>query len=349
MGGVTSRPAMRLAMFFCFLGLLAGCGGDSPSGPGRGDGIAAIAISPGSLAYTPGTTACDVQVDNAVATMTFTVTLAARGDSLTIAGVPAAAGVATEVALAVGDNPIAIVARSAHGDTTGACTVNVLRLAEPGHATLSYLVLSAGNLAPIFTPSITGYTAELNHATSELVILPVAAADELATITVNGAVVASAQDSPPIPVVDGPNTVTIVVTAEDGVTTETYTIVATRLAAGVVSSSPEAVGIACYVRYPRRDFTLVPAFDPAVTSYTVNRVSTGGSNDFSLEIAARNDAASIRTYYPIGGYTNSGSWVLTGMGNIDVGSSYTFRFRITAPDGVATREYSVTINIVAPG
>ena len=86
------QPAtpVRLLLLACLAGLVTGCGGESPAGPRHSVGIEAIAISPGSLAYTPGATACDVQVDNAVAVMSFTVTLASAGDSLTIGGVPAA-------------------------------------------------------------------------------------------------------------------------------------------------------------------------------------------------------------------------------------------------------------------
>lgn len=349
MGGVVSGSTCRLLVLFCVLAVVAGCGGDSPSGPGRndGDGIAAIAIAPGSLDYTPGTAACDVQVDNAVATMSFTVTLASTTDSLTIAGVPALSGQATEVPLDVGGNPIAIIARAADGDTTGACTVTVLRLAAADHESLSYLGLSAGNFSPGFHPATTAYTVELNNATSSLVVTPYALAGLAARITVNGAVVASGGHSAAIPVADGPNAITLVVTAEDGVTTRTYEIVANRLAAGVVSNSPAAAGITCYNGYPRRYFALTPAFDPEVTTYTVQRpAESARGNSFTIELGALNDAASVRTYFPQSGSTVQVGGSTCGMGNIQPGTSWTFRFDVTAPDGSATRTYSVTVNVV---
>lgn len=349
MGRGTSRSLIRLLVLFCLLTLMAGCGGDSPSGPHRndGDGIAAIAISPGNLDYTPGTATCDVQVDNAVATMSFTVTLASATDSLTIAGVPAISGQATEVPLGVGGNPIAIIARAADGDTTGACTVTVLRLAAAGHETLSYLTLSAGNLSPGFQPETTAYTAELNNSASSVVVTAYALAGAPALITVNGAVLASGGDSAAIPVVDGPNAITVVVTAEDGVTTKTYEIVANRLAAGVVSNSPAAAGITCYTGYPRRYFALTPAFDPAVTTYTVQRpAESARGNGFMIAFTALNDAASVRTYFPMSGSTVQVGGTTCGMDSIEPGSSWTFRFAVTAPDGSATRTYAVTVDIV---
>lgn len=351
MGGMAFRSVGRLPAVFlvlCVAGALAGCGGDSPAGPrgSENDGIAAIAVSPGSLAWTRGAAACGLQVDNAVAALSFTVTLASAADSLTIGGLPAVSGQPLEVPLAVGANPVAIVARAAGGDTTGVCTVTVLRLAEPGHATLFYLVLSAGNVSPSFTPGTTAYTAELNHDVDSLVIRPFATAGAAAAITVNGVAVVSGEYAPGIPVADGDNTITIAVTAEDGVTTTTYTIVANRLAAAVVSSSPAAAGISCYSGYPRRYFALTPAFDPEVTSYTIERAASG-DNDFMIDFSSRNDAASISVTFPISGTITQQGRIVCGMGRLDVGSSWTFRFLVTAPDGSATREYLVTVNIVA--
>jgi hypothetical protein len=51
-----------------------------------------------------------------------------------------------------------------------------------------------------------------------------------ATVTVNGQAVTSGQPSQSIPLNVGSNTITIVVTAQDGTTTKTYTVTATRLA-----------------------------------------------------------------------------------------------------------------------
>ena len=54
------------------------------------------------------------------------------------------------------------------------------------------------------------------------------ATDPTATITVNGSTVAAGNASPSLPLVAGSNTITIVVTAQDGVTQLTYTITVTE-------------------------------------------------------------------------------------------------------------------------
>ena len=52
--------------------------------------------------------------------------------------------------------------------------------------------------------------------------------DAAATVTVNGVAVVSGSASAPIPLAVGENTLTVIVTAEDGVSTGTYTVTVTR-------------------------------------------------------------------------------------------------------------------------
>lgn len=94
------------------------------------------------------------------------------------------------------------------------------------NADLSALTLSSGTLAPSFDGAVTSYTSEVSNVTTSMIVTPVAA-DAGATITVNGVAVTSGQASSEIPLNEGENTITIVVTAEDE-TVKTYTIVITR-------------------------------------------------------------------------------------------------------------------------
>ena len=92
---------------------------------------------------------------------------------------------------------------------------------------LSALALSDGTLTPAFDSNITSYTMTLPHTVASLTLTPTAAGPN-AAITVNGAAVASGSASAAQTLVDGVNTITVGVVAEDGVTGKTYTIVATR-------------------------------------------------------------------------------------------------------------------------
>ena len=61
------------------------------------------------------------------------------------------------------------------------------------------------------------------------------AADAAATITVAGLTVASGMTSGAVSLAEGPNSIDAIVTAEDGVTTATYNVAITRLAATALS------------------------------------------------------------------------------------------------------------------
>jgi len=97
-------------------------------------------------------------------------------------------------------------------------------------ATLANLQLSAGQLAPVFSPAITAYSASVNNLTDQITVTPTAATTG-ATITVNGSPVPSGQASQPITLfVGGNNSYDIVVTNPDGKSTQTYTINVSRSA-----------------------------------------------------------------------------------------------------------------------
>ncbi|MGI8820780.1 MAG: beta strand repeat-containing protein [Chthoniobacterales bacterium] len=100
------------------------------------------------------------------------------------------------------------------------------------NADLSNLTVSSGTLTPAFGSNTLSYTVSVPFSISSISVTPTAA-DAGATITVNGTPVASGTASGAIPLVVGPNTITIVVTAADNVTTKTYTITVTRGPANV--------------------------------------------------------------------------------------------------------------------
>jgi trimeric autotransporter adhesin len=104
------------------------------------------------------------------------------------------------------------------------------------NADLSNLTLSAGTLSPVFSPATTSYTASVANTVTSITLTPTAV-DVNSTITVNGNAVTSGSPSGSIVLAVGPNVITTVVTAQDAVTTKTYTVTVTRAAAGVATVS----------------------------------------------------------------------------------------------------------------
>jgi hypothetical protein len=100
------------------------------------------------------------------------------------------------------------------------------------------LTISSGTLSPAFAPETTSYTASVAHGVSSVNVTPtVNQAD--ASLTVNSSAATSGTPSA-VGLNVGVNTITILVTAQDNSTTETYTITITRAAATDASITPTA-------------------------------------------------------------------------------------------------------------
>jgi hypothetical protein len=92
-------------------------------------------------------------------------------------------------------------------------------------ATLSGLSISPGTLSPAFDPETTGYTASVPYDIEEITIT--AAANHSKAITSHAGMLFVGSFNQPIGV--GSNTITIEVTAEDGLFKKTYNIVVTKV------------------------------------------------------------------------------------------------------------------------
>jgi len=119
------------------------------------------------------------------------------------------------------------------------------------------LVLSSGTLNPVFGSATTGYTASVSNSTVST-SLTATAAEGNAIIRVHRltgcyANVASGITSGPLALNVGSNTINVLVTAEDGTTTKTYTVAvtATRTFEPTVGSSYQCERCAQF-RHPGR-------------------------------------------------------------------------------------------------
>jgi len=94
-------------------------------------------------------------------------------------------------------------------------------------ANLSGLAISSGTLTPTFSPTVYSYATAVGSAVSSITVTPTTA-DSHATVVVNGTTVSSGSASSSFALNYGNNTLNIVVTAGDQVTTQTYTCNITR-------------------------------------------------------------------------------------------------------------------------
>ncbi|OOQ57997.1 cadherin-like beta sandwich domain-containing protein [Mucilaginibacter pedocola] len=251
------------------------------------------ALSP---AFAAGTTAYTAAaVGNATSTIQLTPVVADATATVTVNGITVASGTASpDIPLNVGANLIPVVVKAQAGNTK-TYTVSISR-APSANADLAGITISGGTLSPAFTAGNTSYTTTIGNANATITVTP-NTSDATATVTVNGNPVTSGNASGSIPLVVGSNTITIVVTAQDG-TPKTYTVIATREAsanADLASLTPDAG-------------TLSPAFSAATQSYTVTVLNSVGSIRFTPTVA---DATATVTVDGAAVVSGSASGVIT--------------------------------------
>jgi hypothetical protein len=150
------------------------------------------------------------------------------------------------------------------------------------------------------------------------------------TVTVNGTGVTSGTASGAISLVVGPNTITVKVTAQDGITSDTYTIVVTR-AAAALSSDATLSGLTI------SSGTLTPGFTSGNISYTDSVGS--GVNSVTVTATVHQGNATVKVN---GTPVSSGS--PSRAISLNVGSN-TISILVTAQDGVTQDVYAITITV----
>jgi alpha-tubulin suppressor-like RCC1 family protein len=150
-----------------------------------------------------------------------------------IAGAPVDASGASDIAVSAaigGLTPGTLyhyrVVASSYGGIVRSADLTFTTLSD--NAQLAALGLNTGVLAPDFAKATTDYVATVPFATEGVTVTPTTDHPE-ASVQVEGVPVASGTASNMIPLPVGNTTITTFVTAEDGITTMTYTITVTRL------------------------------------------------------------------------------------------------------------------------
>jgi hypothetical protein len=286
-----------------------------------------LVFSTGTLspAFAAGTTDYAQSVTNAITSLTVTPTIANAAATIKVNGTTVASGsVSGPIALAVGSNTITTVVTAQDGTSTKGYIVTVTRAAPSTNANLNNLVFSTGTLSPAFATGTTDYVQSVTNATTSLTVTPTVA-NAAATIKVNGTAVASGSVSGPIALVVGSNTITAIVTAQDGTTTKIYTVTVTRAS----STNANLSGLVFSTGI------LTPAFASGTTTYTQSVAYAVTSLTITPTVA---DAAATIT---VNGTTvTSGN--ASGSITLVVGSN-TITTIVTAQDGTTIKTYTVTV------
>ncbi|MCL2869639.1 cadherin-like beta sandwich domain-containing protein [Candidatus Saccharibacteria bacterium] len=337
------------------------------------------------------------------------------GASLSGAAMPASGGSATYTDIANGQTfTISTISESG---VVGSYVVTINKTLSQ-NTNLASLAVNHGSLNPTFAISTTNYTVAVASSVSDI---DVTATPEDSHSTI---VITSGSTTYPngvgIPLATGDNTITVKVTAEDGVTTKDYTVTVRRLSndsslaslslAGITLSPVFAAGTTAYnmtVPYATATTTVsatandaaativaggtgtwnLTSIDPAVNSRTVTvqaencqaaytGVETCGSTTYTLNVtreAASTNANLIdltvnnttvpgfspsTTTYNLPDVDNSvtsinlaavvqdtGKAALSGdLGNKTLSEGdNTFVIKVTAEDGVTTKDYTINI------
>ncbi len=171
------------------------------------------------------------------------------------------------------------------------------------------------------------YTASVGNATASLTVTA-AAADPTATVKVNGTTVSSGTASGPIALAAGATTtINILVTAQNGTTTRTYSIMVTRAPPNVADLS----------NLVANSGTLTPVFASGTTSYAAT--VTNATTSMTVTPTAIDPKATIKV---------NGSAVTSGKasGPITLGAEGTatvINAIVTSQDGTVTKTYSITV------
>jgi gliding motility-associated-like protein len=209
--------------------------------------LVSLSISNGSLnpAFSSDILLYNVAVASNINTETITVVSEDPLSKITINGVTIVSGGSlTPISLITGMNSFVVKVTSEDGLSSKTYILNITKDAS-NIATLSNLAISTGILDPAFKSDVNNYNSVVKYDVNSITVIPTAT-DPKAKITVNGLTVANNTASPPIILNTGENTIETVVTAEDGLTKEIYTIVVYK---GV---SPDAI-VATNILSPNGD------------------------------------------------------------------------------------------------
>jgi alpha-tubulin suppressor-like RCC1 family protein len=215
-------------------------------------------------------TSYSITVPTTTSSISFTPRTANPSATVRVNGTLVTSGsVSAAIPLFYGSNTIFIDGAATDGITTKSYYFFVTRTLPSTDASLASLIPSTGTLSPSFNTNTGTFRISLPEETSSLTLTPTTT-EPNATLTLNATPLASGATSAPIALNYGENRIVIRVTAQDGITTRTTTIIAYR-------AIPPASQL---IDLTTGSFTLSPAFHPARTRYAI--AVPHGTTTFSL-------------------------------------------------------------------
>jgi len=248
--------------------------------------------------------------------------------TIKVNGTTVASGSASaSIPLLVGDNTITTVVTALDGTTIKTYTIKVTRLSD--NALLTSLKLNPVTpLTVISGPDYRDYTTTVPN-TETSVKITATAQDATSTIKVNGIAVASGTASAGIPLNVGVNVISTVVTAQDGVTTKTYSIKFTRLPSANANLAHLIISSG----------VLTPVFVASTTSYTA--LVSNATASVVITPTASDSVAKIKV---------NGTTVVSGTASaalpLVVGLNTVITI-VTAQNGTTSKTYTVNITRTA--
>lgn len=285
--------------------------------------LSGLVPSSGALSpvFAPATTSYTVSATNSTTSITVRPSVMDATATVKVNGATVTSGAnSTAIPLAVGANTITTVVTAEDGTTT-TYTITITR-APSSVSTLSGLVPGSGSLSPAFASGVTSYTTAATNATTSITVRPTVT-DTTATIKVNGAIVTSGSNSQSIPLTVGANTITVLVTAQDGITTMTYTLTVSRAPSSISTLS-----------------NLIPS------SGSLSPVFASGTKTYLVSVNTTTCAVTPTVTDLTATLTVNGTPVVSGNASapipLSIGSN-TITVVVTAQDGVTQTTYTITV------
>ncbi|WP_341301991.1 cadherin-like beta sandwich domain-containing protein [Lysinibacillus sp. FSL H8-0500] len=268
-----------------------------------------------SPAFSASREAYTVQVAHTVSALQITALTTNNGASTTINGSKKTTETVSLVAGQTKTIPIVVTAQD--GNTKKTYTLTVTR-AISTDATLKSLTTSSGTVSPLFTPNEENYTVQVDTSVTTVDVAAITT-DSQASFTINGkqtteeTISLAAGQTKIIP---------IVVTAQDGKTTKTYTLTVTRAPSSdaTLKSLTTSSG------------TVSPLFTPNEENYTV-QVDTSVTTVDVAAITMDSQAS----------FTINGKQTIEETISLAAGQTKIIPIVVTAQDGKTTKTYTLTV------